>query len=279
MSFGQGGPYGPEGSHSQTPDWDALADDAEESGRRRRWMIIGGGALATLVIAGIVATVVVTSNDKGDDGKSQTLPSPDLPSEDVQPEPTLPDITPPAPPNPREFIASAEKDTAPLGANTLFPGSKMTMGGRAYTKGATAATNNCASATSASLGSALTGNGCTQVIRATYTKDGVAVTVGIAVFDTQAQAMKAKDQASGNVQSLAGDGVPSFCRATSCRLTTNAVGRYAYFTVAGYTSGKAVTASETQARQAGLDLANFTFRRIVARGEAQASAAATAQTG
>ncbi|MGP3927332.1 hypothetical protein [Streptomyces sp. 8N616] len=282
MSFGQGGPSGPGGpqqspSQSGTPDWGALADRTAARMRRRRMVLMVGGAIATAAVAAVVATAVVNANSSDD--KPQSLPTPEtLPAEPEQPEPTFSDVSVPPPPDPLDFISDERKDTAPLSASTLFPGKSLTMSSRSYDKGATATTKSCGSAASARLAPALTGNGCDQVIRASFERGGVAVTVGVAVFDTQAQASKAKQRASGNIQSLSGGGIPSFCRATACRLTTNSIGRYAYFTVSGYTSGKAVTASDIKARQAGKDIADFTFARIVDRGEAQASAAATAQT-
>lgn len=276
MSYGQGGPWGPgEFQRSATPDWGALADLTAARNRRRRIAMIVGGALTTAAIAAVVATAMI--NAGGSDGKPRALPTPEtLPAEPQQPEPSFSDVSVPPPPKPSDFIADARKDTAPLSAATLFPDARMSTGAGSYRKAATASTKNCASAASSSLASVLTRNHCTQVIRATYEKAGVAVTVGVAVFDTQAEASKAKEQSVGNIQSLPGNGVPTFCRATACRLTTNSIGRYAYFTVSGYTSGKQVTPSDTAARQAARDVADYTFARIVDRGEAQASAAATA---
>ncbi|WP_069814529.1 hypothetical protein [Streptomyces sp. TP-A0874] len=276
MSFGHAGPHGPGGSGGPTPDWGALAEQAERRGRRRRRLLIGGGALATAAVAAIVATAVVRSG-QGDD-KPHTLPTAESapPDEPEQPDPSFSDVSPPAPPDPRDFLSDAKRDTAPLNAENLFPSDKIVSNGRSYAQGATGSTQNCPSAASVTLGATLSGNGCTQVIRATYFAKGVAVTVGVAVFDTESQASKVKKKASGNIRPLAGDGVAAFCQQTACRLTTNAIGRYAYFTVSGYTSGQPVPAADTEARQAGTDVADYTFSRIVERGEAQASAAATA---
>ncbi|NJQ03245.1 hypothetical protein [Streptomyces zingiberis] len=279
MSFGHQGFPGPGGSFdSSSPDWGAMADRTAARNRRRRLLMIGGGVAATAIVASVVTFGLVNGGNA--EGGERALPSPDaLPSEPQQPEPSFSEVKPPPPPDPREFIANAEKDTAPLSATTLFPDERMTMSSRSYAKGATDSVTNCATVASARLAPALTENGCDQVIRATYARDGVAVTVGIAIFGTEAQAAKAKEDAAGNIQSLAGEGVPVFCRATACRLTANSVGRYAYFTVSGYTSGEAVTTADTQARQAGKDVADYTFNSIVNRGEAQASQAATAQAG
>ncbi|WP_434595117.1 hypothetical protein [Streptomyces sp. A5-4] len=303
MSFGQGGPSwgGPGGQRpdpyaaerpdaytsrttDDTPDWAALADASAARARRRRWMYIGGGVLATAVVGAIVATAVVSAGNGSTDNSNSasSLPSPEtLPTESAEPGPSFSSQAPPPPPNPKDFISSAKKDKAPLGADTLFPGEKLTMANnRVYAQGATNRTTSCAAATQGALGPVLAGNGCDQVIRATYSRDGVAVTVGVAVFDTEAQAQKAKQQANGGLASLPGSGVPTFCRGGSvCRKTTNAYGRYAYFTVGGFTNGKNVTKADKDVFTTGDDVAEFTFRQIHRRGTAQASAAATAPAG
>ncbi|WP_405806727.1 hypothetical protein OG729_16150 [Streptomyces sp. NBC_00210] len=320
MSFGQGGPQWGSGGQNQdpyggqdpygradrynfgqndpdpfglrasaaadnTPDWAALADASATRARRRRWLLIGGGALATATIAGVVATGIVSSNSDEDNrssGKNASeLPAaPDLPSDTTQPEPSFSSVAPLPPPNPKDFISDEKKDTAPLSAESLFPGKKLTMGDRVYAKGATARTGTCPSATQGALGSVLESNGCDQVFRATYSKDGIAVTIGVAVFGTEAEAKKAAQQAKGNVAPLPGAGVPSFCKGGPvCRFTANSYGRYAYFTATGYTKAKSVTSGDSKAFQTGDDLAEFTFRQIVRRGEAQASAAAANPAG
>jgi len=271
MSFGQGGPgWGPGGpSAPDTPDWVALAERAERAS--------GGGAVATAVVAAIVATAVVSEGGGGgaeaSARPSESLPSTEsLPPSPEQPEPTFSEEPPPPPPDPRDFLSSAEKDTAPLGAGTLFPGSSMTANGRTYQKGATASTENCAAATQGALGTVLTNNGCRELIRVTYRRGGIAVTVGVAVFDDAAAAAKAKDQYRPNIASLPGAGVPAFCRGVTCHTSANALGRYAYFTIAGYTGGRNVTTSDTAAPQAGRDAADFAFARILKRGQEQAAA-------
>ncbi|WKX72036.1 hypothetical protein [Streptomyces sp. XD-27] len=285
MSFGQGGPYGPGGSQpptpptSSTPDWAALADDTARRGRRRKWLLIGGGVLAAGAVAAIVATAVVSSDGKGGaSDQAGGLPTPQkLPSESVTPEPSFSHVAPPAPPDPVDILSSAKKDKAPLSDRTLFPDAKATANDRTYDKGLTSATKSCATAAQGALGGVLTQNGCRRFFRATYARDGVAVTVGIAVFDDKAAAEKAKKQARPNVASLPGGGVPAFCRKADCIASANAIGRYAYFTISGYTSGKGVaSSSDPKASQAGRDVSDYAFRRILARGNAQASAVAAA---
>ncbi|QGV79041.1 hypothetical protein [Streptomyces ficellus] len=288
MSFG--GPQWPQQPHdpyqqhqqptAQTPDWSALAEASAARTRRKRLLLIGGAALATALVGTLIATAIVSANKKGDDGANladTTSAAPELPTDTAKPQPSFSSVAPPPPPDPMDFISSAAKDKAPIGPDTLFPGKKLTMGDRVHRKGATASTTDCGSAAEDGLGAVLERNGCTRVIRATYERDGVAVTVGVALFDTEAAALKAKEQAVGSVVPLAGSGVKGFCQSqTVCLRRTNTLGRYAYFTQAGFTSGKKVTTGEKAVYKASDDLAAFTFNQIYARGRTQASAAATA---
>lgn len=273
MSFGQGGPYGPGGPDSSTPDWDALADESEARSRRRRWLYIGGGALATLAVAGIVATAVITSNKGGD------LPHPvTLPTESAAPKPSFSEVSVPPPPNPRDYITDPKKDTAPLTPENLFPDQAMVVGKRSYPRTSTAATGDCTAGTQGALGSVLNHNGCKQLLRATYSKDGVAVTVGVAVFDSKAAAFKVKDANKASLAPLAGGGVGSFCQGAPCTMYTNATGRYAYFTIAGNLDGSAVTKASTKALQIARDGGQYAYGRIWQRGTDQAAKAAQAQS-
>ncbi|OIJ67485.1 hypothetical protein [Streptomyces mangrovisoli] len=292
MSYGQGGPQSQwdpwkpnsqqpwtgEGGSDQTPDWAALADERDNRNKRRKLLFIGGGVLATVGIATAVAMGVVSANgdDNASNGPSDLPASGSIPSGSASSAPSFEPTTAPPPLDPKDFIADVKKDTAPLSADTLFPGTQLTVGDTVYKKGATADTQKCASAVQGTLAKVLTANHCTRVIRVTYVKDGVAVTVGVAVFDTEAQATKAKGQADTKsiVKAVAGEGVKSFCNSAICRSTTNSYGRYDYFTLAGFTNGKDVTTKDTKVFSAGDDLAEFTFRQIARRGQAQASAAA-----
>ncbi len=289
MSYGQGEPpwdpwkptsqQSERGSRSDTPDWAALAEASEARNKRRRLLLILGGALATVAVGAAVAVAVVSANGspEASDKPSGSLPgTADLPSGSAATVPTFAPTSAPPPLDPMDFISSVQKDKAPISADTLFPGTQLTVGTNVYKKGPTADTTKCASAAQNTLPAVLTKNRCTRVIRATYTKDGVAVTVGVALFDTTDQATKTKQQADKKsfVTSLFGKGVPTFCRKTVCRSTTNSYGRYAYFTLAGFTNGKDVTAKDAKVFTAGDDMAEFAFRQIRRRGEVQAAAAA-----
>lgn len=276
MSFGQGGPdQGPGGS--STPDWAALADESErERTRKRRWIIAGAGALATVVVAGIVTVAVVGEGggSKASDKPSESLPTPeDLPSSTAgQPDPTFKDEPPPPPP-PRDFVSDAKRDKAPLNVRTLFPSKKVSINGRPYKRAATDTSKGCTDAAHAGLGPVLSKNDCERLFRATYTRDGLAVTVGIAVFDDAKTATKVKKQYKPNLVALKGGGVPDFCRTVTCRTTANSYGRYAFFTIAGRTNGKPSTAADSKAEQTGRDGSTYAYARILKRGKEQAAKA------
>ncbi|MFF3616165.1 hypothetical protein [Streptomyces sp. NPDC002580] len=294
MSYGQGGqgqpPWDPWKSGSQqepqwsagqrsgrNPDWAAMAEASETRNKRRKVLFIVGGALATVAVGTAVAMAVVNANGNNDaSNQPSNLPATTAIPSSTALDPTFAPTSAPPPLDPKEFISSAQKDTAPLSPDILFPGTQLTMGDRVYRKGPTADTKNCASAAKDTLPPILTKNDCTRFMRVTYTKDGVAVTVGVAVFDTEAQANKAKADTNDKsiIASLAGNGVKPFCNSAVCRSTRNAYGRYAYFTLAGFTNGKDVTTKDTKVFTTGNDLAEFAFRQIRRRGEAQASAAA-----
>ncbi|KOV82656.1 membrane protein [Streptomyces sp. NRRL WC-3618] len=303
MSFGQGGPQWdpwkpntpqqpwddqadrapqqPWGGQvgGQAPDWAALAEASETRNRRRRLLLIVAAAAATVGVGAAVAMGVVNADSKNNEASNRPtsgLPATaDIPSDSSSAAPSFEPTSAPPPLDPKDFISSAKKDTAPLAPDDLFPGTQLTMGERLYKKGPTADTTNCASAAKNTLTKILEDNRCTRFLRVTYSKDGTAVTVGVAVFDTEAQATKVKATVDKKsiIESLSGGGVPTFCRAAICRSTTNSYGRYAYFTIAGFTNGKDVTEKSTQVFTTGDDLAEFAFRQIRRRGETQASAA------
>ncbi|MGW0118233.1 hypothetical protein [Streptomyces sp. NPDC003327] len=262
---------------TDTPDWGALADASASRNRRKRRLMLLGGVVATIAVGAIVATAVVATNSKNDEAKNGGLPTvPVSPTGSPTPEPTFSSVAPPPPPDPKDYISDPTKDKAPISAEGLFPGKKLSMDGRPYKKGATSSTTNCASVTQGALGTILKRHGCERVLRATYVKDGVAVTVGVAVLPSEAAALTVKKEASGGIAPLAGAGVDDFCRATVCLRRSNSVGRYAYFTQAGFTDGRKVTKADQPVFQASTDLGTFAFNQIYARGRAQASAAANA---
>ncbi|WP_369171727.1 hypothetical protein AB5J49_28895 [Streptomyces sp. R28] len=295
MSFGQqGGPqsqWDPWTPHSQqpwndgadeTPDWAALAEASETRNKRRRLLFIGGGALATVAIGAAVAVAVVSANDDNSASNNPASGIPgtgNVPGQTTGPAPSFESTSAPPPLDPKDFISSKSKDTAPLGAQILFPGTQVTVSGTTtvYKKGATDDTKSCSAVTRGGLPKILTANDCTRFMRVSYAKGGIATTIGVAVFDTAAQATKVKSQVDTNddiIRSLSGKGIKDFCTAAVCLSTSNSYGRYAYFTITGFTSGKDMTEKDTDAYQVSDNLEDFTFTQIRRRGETQASAAA-----
>jgi hypothetical protein len=253
---------------SSAPDWSALAERSEQDGKRRRLLMFGGGA-AIIVIAAIVATAVVVSG-----GHKKPVAGPTHSPTAVEPTPTFSNVTPPPAPNPLAVLSDPKKDTAPLTAAGLFPAATLNYGSHHYTKGALDSTTSCAAEGGGGLGSVLERHGCHKLLRASYYANGYAVTIGVAVFDSKADADGAKNQAAGYLLPLSGDGLGAFCHATNCQTSANAVGRYAYFTIAGRTDGVAVSASDAPTLRIAGDVADFTFRQIVARGTAEAESGA-----
>ncbi len=175
-----------------------------------------------MAIASAVAVAVVSANGSGQasDGPSSQLPATaDIPSATAT-EPSFAPTSAPPPLDPKDFVSSAKKDGAPLSPDLLFPGTQLTMGDTVYKKGPTADTRTCGSAAQGTLPKVLDANDCTRLLRVTYTEGDTAVTVGVAVFDTEAQAAKAKKQADKKsiVRSLSGGGVKSFCTGAVCPL-------------------------------------------------------------
>lgn len=278
MSFGHGGPFDGPGGSGSTPDWEALAEESEAGARRKRWLMIGGGALATVVVAGIVATAVVTSGGGSSDNAAAGGASGSATAEPDAPRPSFSDVSVPPPPNPRDYITDPKKDKAPLTPATLFPEKKMVVGEHSYPRTAATATTDCTAGTQGALGSILKHNGCHKLLRATYAKNGVGVTIGIAVFDSPTAADRVKQTAKPNLAPLAGGPVgSSFCQGTACLMTYNATGRYAYFTIAGHLDGKRISESDTAAIRIGRDGESYAFNRILQRGKDQAAKVAAQQ--
>ncbi|MDC0765756.1 hypothetical protein [Streptomyces sp. HD] len=293
MSYGQQGepqsqwdPWKPHsqqpwnGGADETPDWAALAEASETRNKRRRLLFIGGGALATVAIGAAVAVAVVSANDNNSASNKPASGVPgnsNLPGQTTGPAPSFESTSAPPPLNPIDFISSKAKDTAPLGAQLLFPGTQLTVGDAVYKKGATDDTKSCSAVTAGGLPKIVTDNGCTRFLRVSYVTGGTAATVGVAVFDTAAQASKVTGKVNtqkDSTRSLSGKGIKDFCTSAVCLSTANAYGRYVYFTITGFTNGKDMTEKDTAAYRVSNNLKDFARSQLYKRGEVQASAAA-----
>lgn len=276
-----------------TPDesvhdqFQAMLDQQESAAaRKRRRLWLGAALVALLVLVGTGATLLTTHPAKQSATSPAASPSASAPVDTapaipVQQTPTdvpsptaVPSAVAPTPKavDPVTLLAAAATDTAPLSAVTLFPGKSVTVANHSYTQALTTA-SACAPAVTPNLAAVLTRNSCRKVFRASYVTGTTAVTVGVSVFDSAAQAAAVKAQVTaGNLEPLSGGSLPAFCHAVACRLSVNAYGRYAYFTVAGYTTGKAVPAADTSALAAGTDMGRMVFENLLARAQQEAGA-------
>ncbi|MFC1417149.1 hypothetical protein [Streptacidiphilus cavernicola] len=249
-------------------------------GRGRRGFWLGTALVALIGLVGASVALASSHSVKHSAGAARptgsTAPAQPLPPI-TEPATAAPSPSAAAPtaatPDPVTLISLAGTDTAPLSTVTLFPGKSVTVHGHSYTQALTTA-SGCAAAATPPLAAVLAKNGCLQVFRATYAAGTTAVTVGVAVFGTAAQAAAVKQQATGNLAPLAGAAVPAFCHAVPCRLSVNAFGRYAYFTVAGYTTGKPVPTNDTSALAAGSDIGAMAFQNLATRARNEAATAA-----
>lgn len=264
---------------ARTPDWGALAEQQEAAGaKRRKVLMLTGGIVAIAVVAGGVATAVVMSGKSSDHTIAGSGPSGGTATTTgtLPPTPSFSSVAPPPPLNPLDYLSSAAKDKEPLTPDSLLPGKQFLMNGRVYVKTATAVTANCPAGARSALAGALGANGCRKLIRATYTSGTTAVTVGVAVFDDPAHALKLQKTAQ-YIAPLNGGGVKDFCHAVACRMTSNSVGRYAYFAIAGLKDNKTITASDKVALQSANDASNYAFQRLIQRGHDEAAADRSAQ--
>ncbi|MEV8092933.1 hypothetical protein [Kitasatospora sp. NPDC085879] len=293
---GWGGPAG-------EPDWAAMAERHQREVRRRKQIrVVGGVVAATLVVGGITATAVglagsgtkggtpaasggstsatggpaaaepVEAGTSAAPSTSATQPASPSASGSTSARPSASPTTArpsagpgsSAPADPLTVISSAATDTAPLDPAALFPAT-ATVGGRTWTRLATATTDPCWKATTGGLGDVLAAHGCRSILRATYTSGSGAVTVGIAVLDTKAQADAVAAAHKGQVQGLVPAGNTSYCVSPGCANTHATVGRYGYYTVAG-TVKPGGTAQDAAATAAQADFAARARSALLARG-------------
>jgi hypothetical protein len=125
-----------------------------------------------------------------------------------------------------------------LHANAVLNKASLTVDGQTFTRKATETTAPCWKGTAGGLGALLRSSVCDQVLRATYVSGRSAVTVGIAVFHTAAEAKAGNDAFRGTVEPLYGNGISSFCKDPGpCALTHAVHGRFLYLTIAGPATG------------------------------------------
>ncbi|WP_030202799.1 hypothetical protein [Streptomyces sp. NRRL S-87] len=264
MTYGEGQVPEPLPPH---PDWEALAEANAAEHRRRKRLLWGGGAAGATAVAAVVAVLLATGGAEDPGPKDGT----DDRSAAADAMPSFGDPSPMS--DPLVYLSDARKDTAPLRGGLLFGTRAAEVADRTYALSDGDTTKDCTRNTDATLGKVLAAHHCTLFMRANYTRSDVQVTVGVAVFDTAAEAAAAKADAHGGVKALPASKSKPFCAPkVVCRRTANAYGRYLYVTLTGFTGNKNATKKDEQVHRAGNDLAERTFQRILRRGYAAAEA-------
>ncbi|MDT0267783.1 hypothetical protein RM844_15975 [Streptomyces sp. DSM 44915] len=278
MSQGQGGPQWVPGGDAR-PDWNALATDADRKRARKRWTVIGTSVGAAALIGVVVALAIVNQgDDQGGGGTDAATTLPETTEEPDNAGPTFGETSLPPLPSAREFISDAEKDIAPFDVAGFYGEDALEAGDRSYAQVASDATESCADFASGQLATLLEEQGCTGMLRATYAGGGVAVTVGVAQLPSEEAAVTVHttNDLTGTLQALPGGDAGALCDRGGCRATRNQVGRYLYLTIAGNADGTPDGGDGTPAQQAARDGNDHAFAQIIRRGEAQASASASA---
>ncbi len=221
--------------------------------RRKRLMTgLGIGVGVVVLGAGAAAVAVLSQKDTPDNKPvaSQSASAPASPTGSAKP----------------SGSASPGKQLPPaITAEALFADQSLNIGGHNYVRKSTTTDNPCWRATGAGLGDVLTNANCSQLMRGTYFSGNTAVTVGVAVFKSEADAKKVGSGMKGQIQPLFGkDNVGEFCRNVACSLTNRVEGRYVVFTVAGPISGSAGD-QDPLAQSAGKELDGY-FDQLLTKG-------------
>jgi hypothetical protein len=168
----------------------------------RKAMLVGGAVAGTLLVgallfAGMAATRSSPAKQTSTGKPTATTPTPPVPS--ARPSSsgsakahrksrsrqatTSANVVP--------SIDDARSDPRPLTPAETFPDSEITMAGRAYRQAETSVSGDCALAARGAIVAALRAGRCASVVRAAYLDEGgkYAVTMGIAVFPTKAEAV------------------------------------------------------------------------------------------
>jgi hypothetical protein len=180
----------------QPPVWPpaepAIPASPEESGGGKRRLLLIAGGVAGAVLVAAVAFIGVSAMSGGSSPKktvAQSAPSTPPPVSSV-PTPSTPAVN--ARPTPKAPSIDNEKtDPKILALTDVFPGTKLTLGGRKFTQDRTSVNHQCTLAARGAMAKALQQGHCSSVVRATYVDSTkkFAVTTGVAVLPTRAAAL------------------------------------------------------------------------------------------
>ncbi|MGW4651076.1 hypothetical protein [Kitasatospora sp. NPDC004289] len=227
------------------PDWDAMAQRAQDDAKRKTRMRLLLGVVALAVVGGLVAVAVSVSSKGGDPVAKPTgaaSNSPTAGKTGSSPTATAGESKAPvpAPGTPLagddaslKAIWDASTDKAAVDPAAFFPDQTIDFGGATWTRRSATTVTPCWHAITGGLADVIENQGCRQVLRATYVLNDSAVVVGVAVFDKRLQAETATNNVNGQIKGLQVEGMKDFCQEVGCANTHGSLGRFAYFTAAG----------------------------------------------
>ncbi|CAG6395195.1 hypothetical protein NMG29_38930 [Streptomyces cocklensis] len=244
-------PYVP---NPNQPDWSAMADrqQADRKGRRRMTIGIATGVVLVLAAAGtLVALTMGKNDDKVADGPKDHPSSSSSTKTSASPSPS------------GSATGSTGQPTPTLRGSDLFTATKLSVDGQSFARKATSHKTPCWQGTRGGLGPQLDPHHCSQIVLATYVSGKDAVTVGVMVFPTAADAEAVNTDFKGNLMPVTGHGIPDFCSdKVACAVTHAVHGRYLYTTVSGPNSGAAGD-TDAQAIAAGRGIAGYALSRLL----------------
>ncbi|MFI5532766.1 hypothetical protein ACIA8O_29955 [Kitasatospora sp. NPDC051853] len=235
------------------PDWDAMAQRAQDDAKRKTRMRLLLGVVALAVVGGLVAVAVSVS--KGGDPVAQPTGTASTGKTGSSVSPTATTGATKAPvPNPASPLAGDDAslkaiwdvstDKAPVDPAAFFPEETLEFGGAVWTRRSATTVTPCWHAITGGLADAIENQACRQVVRATYVLNDSAVVVGVAVFDKRLQAETATGNVNGQLKGLQVEGMKDFCQEVGCASTHGSLGRFAYFTAAGSAKEGGITADK-----------------------------------
>ncbi|MFI1092169.1 hypothetical protein [Streptomyces sp. NPDC020917] len=242
------------------PDWSAMADRQEADRKRKRRMRVVIASVVVLAVAAAGTVVALTLGGKkgGGDAVADDTTQSATPSASASAS-TSASPSPSGSPTP-----SGGQATPTLQGSDLFAATSLPVNGQKFDRKMTSHATPCWKGTQGGLGPGLDHNQCSQIVLATYVSGKDAVTVGVLVFPTPAQATAVNSDFKGTLSPLTGKaGIPkNFCAKVPCAVTHAVHGRYLYTTIAGPNSGTAGD-KDTDAIAAGQGIAAYALSRLL----------------
>lgn len=241
------------------PDWSAMADRQEADRKRKRRLRIVIASVVVLAVAAAGTVVALTLGGKKSGGDTVA----DEKTHSATPSASASGSTSASPSPSGSATPSGGEATPTLQGSDLFAATSLPVNGQKFDRKTTSHATPCWKGTQGGLGPALDHNQCSQIVLATYVSGKEAVTVGVLVFPTPAQAAAVNADFKGKLTPLTGKaGIPNFCAKVACAVTHAVHDRYLYTTIAGPNSGAAGD-KDADAIAAGQGIAAYALSRLL----------------